>query len=144
VNLIIAMVLTMTVTAYAPDAGGINGNGRFMADGTPPAMGYAACGPRYPFGTVFELMPADGKALPPEFPHVVECRDRGGFIGPGNLDIVVKTGDVKRDLKVAREWGRQRIKVRVWANWDVYIRHEVDQLHEADELAQARVVTPAE
>jgi 3D (Asp-Asp-Asp) domain-containing protein len=114
------VVITMSVTAYVPDAGGINGNGRVMADGTAPVMGYAACGHKYPFGTVFQI---EQDVSEFGLPQVVECRDRGGYIGPSNLDIVIKTGNVKEDLRLAREWGKRKIKVRVWASREAYNTH---------------------
>jgi hypothetical protein len=120
-NLIAAVLITMSVTAYVPEAGGINGNGRVMADGTAPQMGYAACGYRYQFGTVFEFQ-SDVSEF--GLPQVVECRDRGGYIGPRNLDVVIKTGDVKRDLALAREWGKRKIKVRVWPSMAAYNSHQ--------------------
>jgi hypothetical protein len=107
----------MSVTAYAPDAGGINGNGRAMADGTPPRMGHAACGYRYPFGTVFEFQTDVSEY---GLPQVVECRDRGGYIGHKNLDIVIKTGDVRQDLRIARVWGKRKLTVRVWPSMAAY------------------------
>jgi 3D (Asp-Asp-Asp) domain-containing protein len=120
VNFIAAFLITMSVTAYAPDAGGINGNGVITADGSVPTTGHAACGSRYPFGTVFEFV---DDVRPYGLPQVVECRDRGGYIGNHNLDVVIKSGDVKRDLALAREWGKRRIKVRVFANWAGYLEH---------------------
>ena len=88
-----------------------------MADGTTPAMGYAACGFRYPFGTIFEI---EQDVSEFGLPQVVECRDRGGYIGPRNLDLVLKTGNVREDLRLARAWGKRRITVRVWKSRDVF------------------------
>ncbi len=106
----------MTVTVYAPEAGGINGNGT-MADGTKVQFGAAACGFRYAFGTVFEFtedMSEHG------LPQVVECRDRGSYIGPNNLDIALLGRSANEDLAAARRFGRRRIPIRVWSDWDAY------------------------
>jgi hypothetical protein len=53
-------------------------------------------------------------------PQVVECRDRGGFVGNGNLDLVIRTGDVRKDLALARTWGRRSVPVRMWNSWGDY------------------------
>lgn len=127
----------MSVTAYAPDAGGINGNGLVTADGSVPATGHAACGHRYRFGTVFAFI---DDVRPYGLPQVVECRDRGGYIGNHNLDVVIKTGNVKRDLALAREWGKRRIKVRVFANWSKYLEHL--QTEHARQQVEAAVSGP--
>lgn len=110
-------MLTMHVTLYAPEAGGINGD-LVMADGNEAHIGFAACGPRYPFGTVFEIM-ADMREF--GVPQVVECRDRGGYVGNGNLDLVIRSGDTKQDRAFARAWGRRAVPVRVWKNWGDYV-----------------------
>lgn len=115
-QLLQALVITMTVTVYAPEAGGINGSG-VMADGTRPFIGHAACGYRYPFGTVFEL---PNEVSDFGLPNVVECRDRGGSIGNRNLDVVMSTGYVKLDLFLAFHWGKRKVPVRVWKDWDAY------------------------
>jgi hypothetical protein len=155
VNLIAAFLITMSVTAYVPDAGGINGRGVATADGSVPATGHAACGYRYKFGTVFVFM---DDMQPYGLPQVVECRDRGGYIGNHNLDVVIKTGDVKRDLALAREWGKRRIQVRVFADWAKYLEYLQTQdaqkqaaLGELDTLSapalqasQSLVTSPAE
>lgn len=106
----------MTVTVYAPDAGGINGRG-IMADGGKPEIGFAACGFQYPFGTVFEFTE---DMSPHGLPQAVECRDRGRYIGKRNLDVVIRTGDVELDLRIANEFGRRKIDVRIWESWDAY------------------------
>ena len=119
VDLLAALVITMTVTVYAPEAGGINGNGT-MADGTAVQFGAAACGYRYAFGTVFEFtedMSEHG------LPQVVECRDRGSYIGPSNLDIALLSRSASEDVAAARRFGRRRLPIRLWANWDAYHAH---------------------
>ena len=111
-----ALLLTMTLTIYVPHAGGINGHGT-MADGTLPQMGHVACGPRYPFGTIFEILLNE---MPYGLPRVFECRDRGGMVGNKHLDMVLCSDDVRRDLTNARSWGKRRIPVRVWKDWNEY------------------------
>jgi hypothetical protein len=117
-NLIAAIVFTMSVSVYAPDAGGINGGG-LMADGNEPRFGYAACGPQFPFGTIFEIT-ADIDMGSFQLPQVVECRDRGSMIGRHNLDLVIRTGNVNEDLAIAREFGRRPLQVRVWPGWNTW------------------------
>ncbi|MCL6511223.1 MAG: hypothetical protein K6U78_11080 [Anaerolineae bacterium] len=116
-DIVAALTITMTIFFYAPAAGGINGDLQ-MADGTEARIGYCSCGPRYPFGTVFEIM-VDMR--PYGVPQAHECRDRGGKIGNHALDIVIRTGDVKEDLRIARAWGKRRVPVRVWQNWEHYV-----------------------
>lgn len=115
-DVIAALVITMSVSVYAPDAGGLNGGHR-TSDGTEIRTGIAACSRRYPFGTVFEIM-VDVSTF--GLPQVVECRDRGGFVGDSNLDVLIRTGDSWADLRIARAWGRRRVPVRVWRNWGEY------------------------
>ncbi len=115
-NLITTMVLTMSISVYAPDAGGINGSG-IMADGNEPRFGYAACGAGYPFGTIFEIL---SEVKFQELPQMVECRDRGSAIGRNNLDLVIRTGDVHKDLEIARSFGRRRLQVRIWPSWNTW------------------------
>lgn len=134
-NIIAAMLVTMSVTAYVPAAGGINGTGR-MADGTLPTRGHAACGYKYPFGTVFEFTEDVSKF---GLPQVVECRDRGGMVGNRSLDIVIQTGDVRNDLALAREWGKRRIQMRIYQNRDIYNA----QLAEQQAIAAARLKSNA-
>lgn len=110
-------MLTMHITLYAPEAGGINGD-LVMADGNEAHIGFAACGPRYPFGTVFEIM-VDVSEF--GVPQVVECRDRGGYVGNGNLDLVIRSGDTKQDRAFARAWGKRAVPVRVWKSWGDYV-----------------------
>ena len=106
----------MTVTIYAPDAGGINGNGT-MADGSRAHIGAAACGYQYDFGTVFELTEDMSEY---GLPQLVECRDRGSFVGPRSLDLVLIGGPVQNDVSLARKFGRRKIGIRVWQDWDAY------------------------
>ena len=115
-DIVATLVLTMSVTFYLPDAGGINGD-MHTADGSEARIGLAACGPRYPFGTVFEIM-IDMSEY--GVPQTVECRDRGGAVGHYNLDLVMRSGDLKTDWQVARAWGKRRVPVRVWRDWVHY------------------------
>jgi hypothetical protein len=128
-----ALLLTMQVTFYAPELGGINGD-LYMADGNEAHAGFAACGPRYPFGTVFEIM-VDVSEF--GVPQVVECRDRGGYVGNHNLDLVIRTGDPKQDWKLAKAWGRRPVPVRVWKSWGDYAANT-----QAEYDAARRTVTP--
>ncbi len=128
-----SLLITMAVTFYIPAAGGINGD-LHMADGTEANIGYAACGPRYPFGTVFEItldMNHYGA------PQVFECRDRGGAVGNFNLDLVMRTGDLKQDWAYAKAWGKRR----VYKNWGDYV--SVQQAKHDAALA-AQIVAKAE
>ena len=117
----------MSVTFYLPDAGGTNGD-LYLADGTHAHIGYAACGPRYPFGTVFEVM-AD--MSPYGLPQAFECHDRGGAVGNLNLDLEMRTGDLKQDWAYARAWGKQRVPVHVYASLGDYISAKQSAYDEA-------------
>jgi hypothetical protein len=132
-DIVATLVLTMSVTFYLPDAGGINGD-RHMADGSEAHIGFAACGSRYPFGTVFEIM-VDMSEF--GVPQTVECRDRGGAVGPYNLDLVMRTGNLETDWKLARAWGKRRVPVRVWRDWG----HYVDGITAEARLAEAQAET---
>ncbi len=136
-NIALALMLTMHVTLYAPEAGGINGD-LVMADGSEAHIGFAACGPHYPFGTVFEIM-VDMREY--GLPQVVECRDRGGYVGNGNLDLVIRTGDTEQDIATARMWGKRAVPVRVWKSWGDYVagaQNEYDQALQAQAASTPR------
>jgi len=79
----------MSVSAYV-----ISGE---TASGKHTAPGVCACGPSYPFGTIF-LVPKLG---------VFVCQDHGSKVGDRNLDIWVPSE------KLAEKWGRKTLKVRV-------------------------------
>ncbi len=132
-----SLLITMAVTFYMPAAGGINGD-LHMADGTEANIGFAACGPRYPFGTVFEITV---DMQPYGAPQVFECRDRGGAVGNFNLDLVMRTGDLKQDWGHAKAWGKRRVPVRVYKNWGDYV--SVQQA-EHDAAMAAQLVAKAE
>lgn len=119
IDLLTSLLLTFTLTVYAPDAGGINGTG-ITADGAIPEVGMAACGFRYKFGTVFELIEKHDLLEELGLPKLVECHDRGSMIGNAHLDLVIKTGDVVNDLRIARTWGKRRVNARVWPNMAAY------------------------
>lgn len=134
----VALMLTMHVSFYAPEIGGINGD-LFMADGNEAHAGFAACGPRYPFGTVFEIM-VDMSEF--GVPQVVECRDRGGYVGNNNLDLVIRTGDPQQDRALARAWGKRAVPVRVWNSWGDYtagIQAEYDTAAKIDAAPASRM-----
>ena len=59
---------------FRGDGGGFCGH---MANGEIVHTGAAACGPSYPFGTVMEI----------EGYGEVVCKDRGGAISDGNIDV---------------------------------------------------------
>ena len=116
-TLAVTVVLVMTITVYVPQAGGING-GLITASGATVRTGLAACGPKYPFGTVF-VIHDDMEAW--SLPKVVECVDRGGLVGNRHLDVVLHTGDVRHDLHLARQWGRRRREVAVYSSLEAYL-----------------------
>jgi len=78
-----------SVSAYVDDP--IYGN--IAASGALLREGDCACGPGYPFGTVF--------ALPD---RVVICRDRGGAITDGHIDVYTRSKAWALDV-----WGRRRL-----------------------------------
>jgi hypothetical protein len=110
-------LVTLVITVYVPMAGGING-GVKTRSGQTAQTGMAACGRRYPFGTVFEIL--DEELATFGLPQVVVCMDRGGKVSSQHLDIALASGDVKGDLLKARAWGRRVRKVRVYASMDEY------------------------
>ena len=81
--------LTMSVSAYADH--GITASGAWTRQGV------AACGPSFPFGTLFVVQ---GR------PYV--CMDRGSLVTDGHLDLWHSSEDA------AWEWGRQSLTVGVW------------------------------
>jgi len=85
-----------SVSAYVDDPmyGNVAASGALLREGD------CACGPGYPFGTIFVL---------PD--RVVICRDRGGAITDGHIDIW--TDDLRWALDV---WGRRRLPAIVIRN----------------------------
>jgi 3D (Asp-Asp-Asp) domain-containing protein len=79
----------MSVSAYA-----VSGK---TTSGKQTRPGVCACGPSYPFGTIF-IVPELG---------VFVCQDHGSKVGDSNLDIWVPSE------KIAEKWGRKTLKVRV-------------------------------
>lgn len=135
-----AMTIMMSVTFYIPAAGGINGD-LYMADGAEANIGFASCGPRYPFGTVFEIMV---DMAPYGVPQAVECRDRGGAVGNFNLDLVIRTGDLKKDWEIARAWGKRRVPVCIHKNWAAYADAQQAEYDAAQAVANARTQAAAQ
>jgi hypothetical protein len=114
---IVSAVVAMVITVYVPIAGGVNG-GAITRSGATPVTGMAACGWKYPFGTVFEVINEDMSKW--GLPQVVVCMDRGGFIGPNKLDLVLVSTDVKGDLNRAKQWGKRTRDVRIYPNLAAY------------------------
>ncbi len=86
--------LTVSVSAYTNADGAGHG---ITASGVRTREGMAACGPSFPFGTVFVVQ---GK------PYA--CMDRGGLVTDGHLDLWVSDEDT------AWEFGRANMTVGVW------------------------------
>lgn len=114
-------LITMTVTIYCPGAGWPNGsNAMIGADyrhGQQVRDGEAACGFRYPFGTTFVVLDAQGLDKIGARRRVI-CRDRGEWIGPRSLDIVLMGG--RKMLPLARAWGKRRRQVMVFRDLATY------------------------
>jgi 3D (Asp-Asp-Asp) domain-containing protein len=84
-----ATVVSMSVSAYT------NAGGAYPFQGlTASGVQTVACGPSYPFGTVFII---DGRGY--------ICQDRGGAITDGHVDIWMA------DEVAALDWGRQTLNV---------------------------------
>jgi 3D (Asp-Asp-Asp) domain-containing protein len=90
-----ATVATFSVSAYT-NAGGAPPFEGLMASGLYTREGYAACGPSFPFGTVFII--GD---------RAFVCQDRGGAITDGHLDLWMA------DEAAALTWGRRQLPVIV-------------------------------
>jgi 3D (Asp-Asp-Asp) domain-containing protein len=90
-----ATVVPMSVSAYT-NAGGAPPYQGLTASGQYTREGFAACGPSFPFGTVFII---DGRGY--------ICQDRGGAITDGHLDLWMA------DEAAAVGWGRQTLPVIV-------------------------------
>ena len=98
------IVITMTLTAYAPVCGGINGNPNSPLVKPENNLVVVACGPKYPKGTQFLI-----KGLEKYGVGIVTCRDRGGWVSNKNLDILIVTGKgCRADRKLAYQIGRRR------------------------------------
>lgn len=93
-----AIIAPYNVSAYW-DGDGVPPWG-ITASGAQTAPGICACGPAYPFGTLF--IPLDPA------PHVAYvCQDRGGAIRDGMIDIWMTT------QKGALRWGRRQVRMAV-------------------------------
>jgi hypothetical protein len=106
--------LILSVSAYAPAAGGISGGMTMANGGHVPTVaaharenGYivAACPSRIPFGT---RLRAVGERVPAMLHGVlVVCRDRfAKRYSSGHLDLLMFTGDARADLRAALAFGR--------------------------------------
>jgi hypothetical protein len=114
-------LVILTITIYCPGAGYPNGSSITGADwrrNIPLKDGDAACGPRYPFGTVFVVL--DDSVERYVKSRVVTCHDRGSAIGNGNLDLTLMGGKAK--LPAAFAWGKRRREVMVFRNLVEYRR----------------------
>jgi len=94
-DLLFALMVTATVTGYAPSAGGINcdGNCGVTAAGLQPGPTIAACGDAWPIGAVLWVRRAR---------RVVVCGDR---FGPGAPRRAVDLWFATR--QEALKWGRR-------------------------------------
>jgi hypothetical protein len=116
-----ALALTLTLTAYAPACGGANGSlaNRYADGSSRPLVEhhllYAACGPRFEFGTVLQLDGVRDLGI-----DKVQCHDRGSAVR--GVDVLVLTGrGCAADRALAREIGRRRVTALVQpsASWRI-------------------------
>ncbi len=122
----LALIITMTLTAYAPKCGGINGNPNHPLAVPENNLVVAACGPKYPKGTIFKIKGLENVGL-----DRVVCRDRGGRVSNKNLDILVVTGlGCQVDYRIARQIGRRKASVEV-----------INERRNAEELVESLVVS---
>lgn len=114
-------LVVMTVTAYVPGLGGTNGgmfggydkiNGAWVG-GKKLTNSDAACGFNYRFGTIFFIIPNEDDDLLKSVGGIKECNDRGGMIGPKNLDIAIVGPNAEKSLALAMKWGKQKRHVVV-------------------------------
>lgn len=112
------VVVVLTVTAYVPGAGGINGgtkggydriDGKWVGGKTLTDTD-AACGFGYHFGTRFTVLNGTETLGRNGMPAERVCNDRGGAIKNGNLDLAVTGPDA---MKRARDWGKRRVPVEI-------------------------------
>lgn len=93
-----AFAATFDVSAYW-DGDGMYPFG-ITASGVPTAPGIVACGPAFPFGTLFVSVDGD-------MPHAADrCFDRGGAIHDGRIDVWMES------RAAALRFGRRN--VRMW------------------------------
>ena len=116
----LCVAAVMTVTAYVPGLGGINGGTRggysfqdgAWVGGKGLTNSDAACGKKYKFGTIFYIVPKPGEGAPP-LNFIRECNDRGGAIGPNNLDLAIIAPTMGDAYRIAMKWGKQKRSVVV-------------------------------
>jgi 3D (Asp-Asp-Asp) domain-containing protein len=121
----VIVVTQMTVTAYSPPTGARTADGTVL-DGT-YSWRSVACGPKYPFGTVFMF---DG------YPMV--CHDRGSMVGNNHIDFVIINEEmihcdrrqrlVKWGWCSAIRWGKKARTVCVFENATEFYRKLNDGL----------------
>lgn len=107
----LALVITMTLTAYAPACRGINGNPNRVR--VEDSLKTVACGRKWKIGQQFLIKGFEEYGI-----NLVTCNSRGGSVGPNNLDLLVLTGKTweacKADYAFAtRIIGRKRMVVEV-------------------------------
>lgn len=117
---VLALTLTLSISAYTPSANRISG-GRIMADGRAPFAGAFACPSSIPFGSRVTLLgDAHDRAEQLGLPTTGVCADRfHQRYDAGHLDICIPPGyddmtDTER-LRRAFTWGRVRGQVRIEA-----------------------------
>jgi hypothetical protein len=109
----IILTLTLSISAYTPQANRISG-GAVMANGRAPHVGAFACPARIPLGSRVSIVgPARERARRLGLPVDGVCADRfHRRFGAGHLDICIPRGfeamtDAQR-LQRAFAWGRMR------------------------------------
>ena len=114
-NLFLILALVFTITAY-DDSSGIG----ITASGTQTREGICACGPTYPFGTIF-YVEGVGRFV---------CQDRGGLVTDDNIDIWLPS------YQEAMEFGIRQAEVTAWIPIGVMTEKDKfsDFTHEADRL----------
>ncbi|MFQ5343362.1 MAG: 3D domain-containing protein [Anaerolineae bacterium] len=109
-------LLVLTVTAYAPSAGGINCDAdcSVTASGALPVAGVASCPRDWPFGARL-YVPGYGEA---------ECQDHGGAIYGRRIEVVIEPEEV------AMEWGVKRLGVWVQKEpWPLSWYYDLSRRH---------------
>ena len=112
----IIITITLSISAYTPQANAISG-GRIMANGQAPHAGAFACPSNIPLGSrVTILGAARDRAQRLGIPTDGICADRfAKRYSRGHLDICIPRGYLEFDdterLKLAREFGRVKSRV---------------------------------
>ncbi len=106
---LITTVLTMTLTAYAPACGGINGSAERVS--VNDNLKTVACGRKYKIGQQFIIRGIENVSL-------VTCDSRGGWVGNNHLDLLIFSGKgyCQEDRRKAFRIGRKRVVVEVIKN----------------------------